>query len=787
MDTGIGRPVRRKEDFRLLRGQGRFSDDLNLPGQAYGAVVRSPHAHARILGIDKTDALAAPGVLDVLTGADALADGLAPIPHLAQPTSPPDIMLANRGGAPTYTAPHHALPADRARFVGEPVAFVVAETEAAARTGAELVRVDYEVLQAVTDTARAAGPDAPILYDGRLDNICIDADVGDREATEAAFAKAAHVAVLDTWIGRVTGVPMEPRAAIGEVNPETGRCTLHAGSGGVVRQKRELAAVMGVAEDDVRVVCGDVGGNYGTRNAFFPEFALVVWAAKRLGRMGMPGRSVKWTCDRGEAFLSDYQGRDLVVHAELALDADGRFLAMRGGNISNVGAHTVSLVPLTKGVEIMTGPYVIPAAHFRARGVLSNTPPTNPYRSAGRPEVIFVLERLVDIAARQYGFDPVNIRRKNLVPASAMPYFNSLGMTYDSGEFELSLDMALDLADWDGYAARKAESDARGMLRGIAAASYIETSSGAPRERAEVVVRPDDAVDVMIGTLSSGQGHETSFAQVACELLGAPFDGVSVMFGDTDVTPVGGGSHSGRSMRLAGITIGKASDEIIDKGRRIAAHLLEAGEGDIEFADGRFTIAGTDRSIGLFDAAKAVHGGDLPADLQEELGGRLAAISDETVKIAVYPNGCHICEVEVDPGTGAVTLARYAAVDDVGRVINPMIVDGQTHGGVAQGLGQAMGELCHYDDATGQMLSASFMDYCLPRADDLPSFAAALNEASPTPMNPLGIKAGGEGGTTPSPAVYIGAIADALREYGVEHVEMPATPEKVWRAMRGGK
>ena len=569
-------------------------------------------------------------------------------------------------------------------------------------------------------------------------------------------------------------MPLEPRAAVGAYDPATDRYTLHAGSGGVVRQKRELAAILGVAEDQVRVVSGDVGGNYGTRNAFFPEFALVVWAARRLGR------PVKWTCERGEAFLSDYQGRDLVVEAELALDEEGNFLALRGSNLSNTGAYTASFVPLTKGVEIMTGPYAIPAAYIRARATMSNTPPTNPYRSAGRPEVIFVLERLVDIAARQFGFDPVQLRRRNLIPPDAMPYANGLGMTYDSGEFALNMDLVLDLGQWDGFAARREDSRRRGRLRGIALANYIETSTGAPRERAEIDVRPEGRLDVVIGTLSSGQGHETSFAQVVAEMLGVEHDAVTLITGDTDIVPVGGGTHSGRSMRLAGIVIGQASDEIIDKGRRIAAHVLEAADSDIEFAAGRFTVVGTDRSIGLFDvAAAAAERTDLP----DGLGGRLAAEADVTVRIPAYPNGSHICEVEIDGETGAVEIVRYTAIDDVGRVINPMIVDGQTHGGILQGLGQALCEQCVYDRETGQMMSASFLDYCMPRADDVPFFATGLNEV-PTPTNKLGVKAGGEGGTTPSPAVLIAAIVDALGEYGVRHIEMPATPERVWRAIR---
>ncbi len=524
----------------------------------------------------------------------------------------------------------------------------------------------------------------------------------------------------------------------------------------------------------MRVIAGDVGGNYGTRNAFYPEFALVAWAARRLGR------PVKWTADRSEAFVSDYQGRDLAVEAELALDREGRFLAMRGSNISNVGAHTVSFVPLIKGVEIMTGLYDIPAAHFRARAATTNTPPTNPYRSAGRPEVMFVLERLVDLAAEACSIDRVELRRRNLIARDALPFANPLGMTYDSGDYAAAMDAALAASDWAGFAERRERSRRNGRRRGIGIANYIETSTGAPRERAEITVRPDGKVDVVIGTLSSGQGHETSFAQLVCEWFAVPFDRVNLITGDTDTVSVGGGSHSGRSMRLAGITMGNAADIIVGRGRRIAACLLEAAEEDIGFADGRFRVAGTDRSVDLFETARAAERGDpLPADLH----GPLAGVSDETVKIPAFPYGCHVCEVEVDPETGVVEVARYSGVDDVGRAINPLILHGQAHGSILQGLGEAMMERCIYDPATGQTPTASFMDYAMPRADDVPFFDTEISEF-PTPDNPLGIRAGGEGGTTPSLAAFVNAVVDALRDFGVEHQEMPTRPESVWRAIR---
>ena len=476
-ESAIGRPFRRKEDHRLLTGRGRFSDDVNLPGQAYAAIARSPHAHARIQGIDSSAALAVPGVLAVLTGADFLADGLASIPHKTAPTTPPDIDLVNRDGSPKGETPHFPLPVDRARFVGEAVAMVIADTQDRAKDGLERLNIAYEPLPAVTDAVGACAADAPVLWQEMASNVCIDADVGDIAATERAFAGARHVVRLETWIPRVTGVPMEPRAAVGVFDPGTGRYTLHAGGGGVVRPKNELVAVLGVAEDQVRVVAADVGGNYGTRNAFYPEFALVAWAAKRLGR------PVKWTADRNEAFLSDYQGRDLAVVAELALDGDGRFLAMRGSNTSNVGAHTASFVPLTKGVEIMTGLYRIPAARFQARAAVTTTPPTNPYRSAGRPEVMFVLERLVDMAAAAHGFDRLALRRKNLVPEDAMPFPNPLGMTYDSGDYASTMDAAIAAADWAGFAERRRESQARGPVPGVSVSPTISRPRPAPREK----------------------------------------------------------------------------------------------------------------------------------------------------------------------------------------------------------------------------------------------------------------------------------------------------------------
>jgi carbon-monoxide dehydrogenase large subunit len=774
MPATIGQPLTRKEDLRLLTGRGRFSDDVNLPDQAYAVFVRSPHAHARIRAIDAAAARAMPGVIAVLAGVDVDADGLNPIPHTPLATRPPaDIALNNRDGSEHGYAPHPLFATDRARYVGEQIAMVVAQTVAAAHDAAERVTVDYEPLTPVIATAAAAEPGAARLYDD-VANVCIDADVGDAAATAAAFARAAHVVRLDTWVQRVTGVPLDARAAVGAYDAASGRHTLHAGSGGVVRQKRELAGVLGVPETAVRVVCGDVGGNFGTRNAFYPEFALVVWAAKRLGR------PVKWTCDRSEAFASDYQGRDQVIQAELALDAEGRFLALRGSVICNAGAHSVMYVPLVKCTELLTSVYRVPAAHIRARAVLSNTPPTNPYRSAGRPEAMFAVERLVDLAARRLGHDRIALRRRNLIPPSAQPYANPLGMTYDSGDYRRAMERALALADWKGFGKRRRDSKRRGRLRGIGLANYIEATSGAPREYSKITVQPEGRIDVAVGTLSSGQGHETSFTQCVAEWLGAPVDCVYLIQGDTDIVPVGGGSHSGRSMRMAGVVMGKASDLIVAKAGKIAGHMLEADHADLAFAEGRFTVKGTDQSVGLFEVARAAQQRNgLPGDLR----GPLQAECDETMRIAAFPFGCHVCEVEVDPETGAVEIVRYSAVDDVGRAVNPLILRGQTHGGIVQGVGQALWEQCSYDPATGQLLSGSFMDYAMPRAQMLPAFTTEISE-TPAASNPLGVRAGGEGGTTPALAVVANAVVDALADYGVAHIELPVTAERVWRTMR---
>ena len=775
---GIGQPVPRREDLRLIQGQGCFSNDINLPGEAHANFVRSPHAHARIVSIDTSAALALEGVIAVLTGKDVEADGLKSLPHRPVLGHEADVKLTNTDGSAKFVSPHLPLPADRARFVGEAVAIVVAETVAIAKDAAELVHIGYEALPSVTTTLLAAAPDAPHVWDEHA-NVALDAQIGDAAATDVAFARAAHVTSIKTWIQRLTGVPMEPRAAVGSFDPQTGRYTLFAGSGNVVRQKRELAHILGVEESMVRVVARDVGGNFGTRNAFYPEFAVLAWAARRIGR------PVHWNCERQEAFLSDYQGRDLYVEAELALDKDGRFLALRGSNLSNVGAHTVSFVPLTKGIGLMSSVYDIPSASFRGRAVNSNTPSTNSYRSAGRPEAMFVVERLIDIAAREHGFDRVELRRRNLIQPDRFPYANPLGLTYDSGVYPQVMERALELGKWHTFPQRRAEARGRGKYRGIGVANYVEITSGMPRERAEVTVLPTRSVEVVIGTLSSGQGHETSFAQLITEWFKVPIEQVRIITGDTDIVQAGGGSHSGRSMRLAGIVIGNASETLLGKARRIAAHLLKLDTpACVRFENGRFSAPDASATFDIFEIAAAA--ADPGNELPDDLGGPLAAVSDETVQVAGYPFGSHVCEVEVDADTGTVELVDYIAVDDVGQAINPLILHGQAHGGIAQGVGQALMERSYYEDGSGQLLSGSFMDYAIPRASDLPDFTTEISETH-SPSNPLGVRAGGEGGTTPALGVIINAIVDALTEFGVTHIDMPATPERVWQAIQDAR
>ena len=761
----VGRPLQRKEDERLLTGAGHFSADIAAPGTAYAVMVRSPHPHARILAVDAAAARAMPGVLCVFDGAQCRAEGLTPIPHEPVPSTKYDLKLTAPGGGKVFIGPHALLPFDKARHVGEAVAMVVAESEAQALDAAEAVDVAYEELPFVLDVAAALAPGAPAVWDEVPDNLLVETFFGDEAETERAFAAAHRVVSLDEHIARVTAVALEPRAALALYDAAGDRLTLYAPTGGAVRQKRELAGVLGIGQDKLRVVSADVGGNFGSKNRPYVEYALVLWAARKLRH------AVKHTASRSEAFLSDYQGRDLVSRAELALAADGRFLAFRATNISNVGARCVSLSPLGKGAALVTGSYDIHAARLCARAAYTNTMPTQAYRSSGRPEVTFCIEQLADRAAAALGMDPLAIRRRNLVGADAMPYTNPVGARYDSGTYEANMDLALRLADAAGFAAREQDAKARGRLLGRGFANYVESSIGAPKERAEITVRPGRRVEVVVGTQPSGQGHETSFAQVIADQLGVPVDRVSIVMGDTDIVSVGGGSHSGRSMRHAATVFTLATAALVGKAKHVAARLLDAAPESVVFADGRFSAPPGNRSFDLFELADAA------------APGELAVAADNEMHDPVFPNGAAACEVEIDPDTGALALTRYASVDDVGRCINPLIVHGQTHGAIAQGVGQALMELCALDPRSGQVLAGSLMDYAMPRADTLPSFRAEIVEVL-SPTNPLGIKAGGEGGTTPALAVVMSAILDALAPLGVRHVAMPATPFTIWQAIR---
>ncbi len=771
----IGQPLRRKEDLRLVAGSGRFSDDFTAPGMAHAVMVRSPHPHARIAAIDILRARALPGVLAVWTGADCAADRLGPIPHEPVPSTKYDLKLTAPGGGAPFIGPHALLPSDRARHVGEAVAMVVAESEAQALDAAEEVVVAWQELPFVLDVAAALAPGAPAVWDEVPGNLLIETFFGDEAATARAFATAHHVVTLEKHIGRVTAVAIEPRAVLADIDA-AGALTLYAPTGGAVRQKRELELVLGLEPDALRVISADVGGNFGSKNRPYVEYALALWAARRLRR------PVKYRATRSEAMLTDYQGRDLVVKAALALAPDGRFLALRSENVSNVGARCVSLSPLGKGAALITGSYDIPAARLCARAAFTNTMPTQAYRSSGRPEVTYAIEMLADRAATELGIDPMALRRRNLVRADAMPYTNAVGARYDSGTYEANMDRVRRMIAWDEFAARRAEATARGRLLGHAVVNYVESSIGSPRERAEIRVLPGGKVDVVIGTQPAGQGHETSFSQVISDMLAVPVESVRIVMGDTRVVSAGGGSHSGRSMRHAATVFARAAEALIEKGRRIAAIVLGAEASAIAFADGRFGAPASNRSFDFMELAEAARHTALPSDLADGL----AVVADNEMHEPVFPNGAAACEIELDPETGALALTRYAAVDDVGRCINPLIVDGQTHGAIAQGLGQILMESCALDRASGQPLAGSLMDYALPRADVLPSFRTEIVEVL-SPTNPLGIKAGGEGGTTPTLAVVTAALLDALRPLGVSDIPMPTSPFALWQAMRRAK
>jgi carbon-monoxide dehydrogenase large subunit len=783
---GMGASVTRREDRRFLLGKGRYTDDIVLPGQTWAVFVRSPHAHAKIRKIDAARALAAPGVLAVLTGEDVAADRLGGIPCGWQ--------VKNKDGSVMAEPPHPALAQGRVRHAGDPVAMVVAETKAQARDAAHLVEVDYQPLPAVAHLAAATASGAPQVWDEAPGNVCFDWHLGDAAATDAAFARADRVVEIDIVNNRVVPNAIEPRAANGHYDLAEDRYTLYTTSQNPHLIRLLLGAfTLKVPEHKLRIVAPDVGGGFGSKIFHYAEELLVLWASKRVGR------PVKWTAERSESFLSDAHGRDHVSHAALALDAEGRFLGLRVRTLANMGAYLSTFAPAIPTylyATLLSGPYAIPAIYAEVKAIFTNTVPVDAVRGAGRPEATYLLERLVDKAARETGRDRVEIRRKNFIRPDQFPYQTPVALQYDVGEYEPTLDLALQAIDYKGLAKRKAESEARGKLRGFGISTYIEACGIAPSavvgslgaraglyEAATVRVHPTGSVTVFTGTHSHGQGHETTFAQLVVEKLGVPLENVEIVHGDTDRIPFGMGTYGSRSAAVGGSAIVKAIDKIVDKGKKVAAHLLEASVVDIEFEAGTFRVAGTDREKSFGDVALAAY---VPHNYPiEEVEPGLEDSAFYDPKNFTFPAGCHCVEVEVDPETGVVEVVNVAIADDVGVVINPMIVDGQAHGGLAHGIGQALFEECVYD-GDGQLLSGSYMSYCMPRAADLPMFRVG-NHVTACTHNPTGIKGVGEVGAIGVPPAVINAVIDALWPLGVHDIDMPATPERVWRAIGAAK
>jgi len=765
----IGQPVPRSEDPVLLRGEGHYSDDISLPAQAYAVMLRSTYAHGVIRRIDTGAARAMPGVLAIYTAADLARGGIGPLP--------PRQVMNNRDGTPMLSPVRYALAADKVRHVGEALAAIVGETVAAAKDAAEAVIVDIDPLPAVSEPALADAPGAPLLYDEVPGNVGLDFHFGDSEAVAAAFARAAHVTRLELRANRIVVNAMEPRSAIAQYDPARGHWTLHIGCQGVFGFRNYIAGVLGVGRDKVRVLTDRVGGSFGMKQATYPEHYCLMHAARELDR------PVKWTDERSGSFVSDTHGRDAQMTAELALDRDGNFLAVRLNGYGNLGATYGAPGPSTRNaVRNTLGVYKTPLIEVNTKCVFTTTTPVGAYRGAGRPEANYYMERLVEVAAAEMGIDRVALRRRNHIPPSAMPYKAPNGTTYDSGDFTGLLDQALALADWSGFPARQAESRAGGRLRGRGISDYLELTGPPGREMGGIRFEADGTVTIITGTLDYGQGHASPFAQVLATRLGIPFQKIRLLQGDSDELIAGGGTGGSKSMIVSGNAIVGAANKVVDAGRQIAAHVLEAAAADIEFQGGRFVIAGTDRSVGLMELAARIHAGlELPPGLPQSLD--VADIYDGPP--SAFPNGCHIAEVEVDPETGMVEVVKYTFVNDFGVVINPLLVDGQAHGGIVQGIGQALREHTVYD-ADGQLLTGSYMDYAMPRADDAPLFVHEFHSV-PATTNPLGAKGCGEAGCAGALPSVMNALVDALGEFGIRHIDMPATPERVWRAIRDAR
>ena len=767
---GIGQSIRRAEDQRFLDGTSQFVDDMTLDGMLHAIVLRSPHAHADIRAIDTSAAEAAPGVAAVLTGADVAADGLLPVrPHARTDC---------RDGSPFFVPPRHVLVSDRVRYLGDGVAFVIAETREQALDAAELITVDYDPLPSVTDPEAALGADAPVLWDTPQKNLSYDWEVGDAAAVDAALAGAAHVVSLDLVNHRVIASSIEPRGSLGTYDESQGRYVLYTSGQNIHLGRGILADSLKVPAEDIHAISPDVGGGFGMKNFLYPETILVLWAARRIGR------PVKWINERTESFLSDDHGRDHVTHAELGMDGDGKFVGLRVSTIGNLGAYVTATAALLHTIAYGTltgGNYDIPAVHLDVKAVFTNATPLGAYRGVGYAESMNVMERLIEVAAQQTGIGALELRRRNFLRTDDGPFTNFYGVTIDSGTFTDTLDRALVQADVQGIDARKAESQAQGKLRGLGIAYYMEMTMGPPEECVDIRFEEDDRVILVTGTRSNGQGHETTFPQIVSAKLGIPFENIVFQQGDTDLIPMGGGHGGSRSTHMAGSALHHASEGIVEKGRVIAAHTLEAAEADIEFVDGQFVVAGTDRALDIMEVARISRDPERLPDTVEP--GGLDTFQEYQREASTFPNGAHICEVEVDADTGGVSLVRYTVVDDFGTLINPMIAAGQVHGGLAQGAGQALMERIRFDPENGQLVTASFMDYGVPRADDIPEIDLTFNEV-PCKTNPLGVKGCGEAGAVGAFPAVTNAVIDALKPFGVTQFEGPATPQTVWRAMQ---
>jgi aerobic carbon-monoxide dehydrogenase large subunit len=780
---GIGAPLRRVEDPRFLAGRGRFVADINLAGALACVLVRSPHAHAAIRRIDASAALASPGVVAVFTGADMAADNIAPMRPLW--------VIRSSDGSPMAEPPRFALARETVRHVGEPAAAVVAETLAQATDAAERLGVEYEALAAVTDAREGQAPGAPQLHGCAPSNVCFRWARGDEAAVRAAFRSAAHVVAIDLVNNRLVGAAIEPRAVIGSAEPQSEKLTLYSSTQAPHHIRRQVTEQLGIPESALRVVSPDVGGGFGYKGKLYPEEGIIAWAARRLRR------PVRWVASRAESFVADNQGRDHLTHAQLALDPDGRFLALHVETFANLGAYVSTFgaaIPSAIYSALFAGGYRTPAIFVEVTGVFTNTTPTDAFRGAGRPEACYVLERLADRAAQKLGIDRAEIRRRNLIPPSAMPYKTPIGPTYDCGDFPKIFARTLALADYDGFEKRRMQAARRGRLRGIGMASYVESSGVAPSrfagalgarvgfyEAASIRVEPDGAVRAMLGTHNHGQGHATTLAQILSSKFRVPIEKIEVVEGDTDAVPHGTGTFGSRSIAVGGCALDRAADKVVAKGKLIAAHLLEASAGDVDFTDGAFVIAGTDRRVSFAAVAQAAYvPHNFPLETVEP-GLQETAVYDPPS--FAFSNGAHVCELEIDPDTGRIEIVGFWGVDDIGTVINPMIVEAQIHGGLAQGIGQALLERCAYDGG-GQPVCGSFMDYAVARADDLPSFVTECDESQPCTHNPLGAKGCGEAGAIGAPAAVISAALDALASLGITDLEMPLTSEQVWRRIR---